>query len=67
MLLKRQNGKCLSCGMQFLPDDLLEVHHVKQNGKRTGQLEVLHRHCHDKAHGPGSNTIDLEESIRDKD
>jgi len=51
-VLKRQQGKCVHCGMLFLPDDLMETHHVKRDGKRTGQLELLHRHCHDKVHGP---------------
>jgi RNA-directed DNA polymerase len=66
MVLKRQGGKCARCGMMFMPEDLIEVHHVKREDKRTGQLEALHRHCHDSVHG-SSEAIDLEESISDKD
>jgi len=65
-LLKKQQGKCVHCGSMFMPDDLLETHHVKQDGKRTGQMEVLHRHCHDRVHGP-DRTVEPEESVHDKD
>lgn len=67
-LLKRQQGKCAHCGMLFLPDDLLEVHHVYHDAeKKEYHLEALHRHCHDKVHGPGRKAINLEESVLDRD
>lgn len=62
-LLKRQHGKCVHCGLYFMPGDLPEVHHV--DGKHGKNLAVLHRHCHDTVHGPG--TKNRLESIRDKD
>jgi len=66
MLLKRQHGKCLYCGLLFMPDDLLEVHHVHHDpNKQTFTLEALHRHCHDKVHGP-KEAFNPEESVHDK-
>jgi RNA-directed DNA polymerase len=66
LLLKRQHGKCLYCGLLFMPDDLLEVHHVHHGpDKKTFTLEALHRHCHDKVHVP-KEAFNPEESIHDK-
>ena len=65
-LLKRQEGKCVLCGLVFMPEDLIDTHHVQRDGKRTGQLEILHRHCHDAVHGP-VKAVNLEESVCDKD
>jgi len=54
-LLKRQGGRCSSCNLYFHVDDLLEVHH--RNGDHfnsaRSNLELLHGHCHDNAHGRG--------------
>lgn len=51
-LLKKQQGKCLYCGLFFQSDDLLEKHHLDLN--RTNNvlknLALLHRHCHDFVH-----------------
>jgi RNA-directed DNA polymerase len=68
MLLKRQEGKCAHCGMLFMPDDLLEVHHVDRDRKNNqrSNLSTLHRHCHDKAHGPGTG-VNFKVSISDND
>jgi RNA-directed DNA polymerase len=63
LLLKRQHGWCAHCGLYFMPDDLPEVHHLQ--GKQGKELAVLHRHCHDAVHGPG--TAEPRRSIRDKD
>jgi RNA-directed DNA polymerase len=65
-LLKQQGGKCAHCGLMFTPEGPIEVHHVKREGKRTGQLEALHRHCHDVVHGP-EGAVNPEESASDKD
>jgi RNA-directed DNA polymerase len=67
MLLRKQQGKCAYCGHCFMPDDLLEVHHrdgEHSNNKR-GNLEVLHRHCHDSVHGP-KKTVETTESAHEK-
>ena len=50
-LLKEQKGKCAHCGLYFREDDLIEVDHIipkSQGGKDVyGNLQALHRHCHD--------------------
>lgn len=51
-LLKKQGGKCNECGLKFRHDDTMEVDHKvprNQGGKDTYEnLQLLHRHCHDK-------------------
>lgn len=51
-LLKRQTGKCGSCGLYFLPEDKLEVDHIVPlsfGGKDTTyNRQLLHPHCHHK-------------------
>ena len=52
ILLKQQKGRCASCGLYLRDGDLLETDHIIP--KRLGgtdelkNLQVLHRHCHDK-------------------
>jgi RNA-directed DNA polymerase len=51
-LLKKQKGKCKWCNLYFKDGDLLEIDHIipkSKGGKdRYDNLQVLHRHCHDK-------------------
>jgi RNA-directed DNA polymerase len=51
-LLKNQKGKCKQCGLFFKDGDLLEIDHIipkSKGGKNERKnLQVLHRHCHDK-------------------
>lgn len=51
-LLKVQNGKCPHCGLNFRPEDNMEVHHLdrNRNNNTVKNLVLLHRHCHDNAH-----------------
>ncbi|MCP4361919.1 MAG: group II intron reverse transcriptase/maturase [Chloroflexi bacterium] len=51
-LLKWQGGKCESCGLFFMTEDVLEVHHINGNhsDNRYVNLSLLHGHCHDTAH-----------------
>lgn len=51
-LLRTQEGKCRNCGLHFLPDALIELHHLDGNhdNNRRQNLALLHRHCHDQAH-----------------
>ena len=51
-LLRSQSGKCKYCGLNFLPDALIELHHLDGNHDdyRRQNLALLHRHCHDQAH-----------------
>ncbi len=51
-LLKRQKGKCNYCGLYFKENDILEVDHIipKSKGGKDiyKNLQLLHKHCHDK-------------------
>jgi len=53
ILLCGQHGRCGHCGLVFLPEAFLEVHHRNQqrgdNSYRN--LVAVHRHCHDQLHG----------------
>jgi RNA-directed DNA polymerase len=66
-LLKRQEGKCARCGLYFTSESLWEAHH--RDGNRThqvfGNLELLHRHCHDEKHR--QQQIERQGSVRDQD
>jgi RNA-directed DNA polymerase len=54
-LLKRQGGQCAYCELYFQPEDKVEVHHWDGNHGNNAEynLALLHRHCHDDAHGQG--------------
>jgi RNA-directed DNA polymerase len=51
-LLKRQKGICAHCGLYFTNESVMEVDHVipkSKGGKNSySNLQLLHRHCHDK-------------------
>ncbi|MEW6497831.1 MAG: group II intron reverse transcriptase/maturase [Cyanobacteriota bacterium] len=51
-LLKRQKGKCTHCGLYFTEQSVIEVDHIipkSKGGKNEYKnLQLLHRHCHDK-------------------
>jgi RNA-directed DNA polymerase len=67
-LLRTQAGKCKHCGLNFMPDTLIEVHHLDGNhdNNRRQNLALLHRHCHDQAHAERNlsttGTHDIEPS-----
>ena len=50
-LLKKQNGKCNWCNLNFLTGDLIHTDHItpKQAGGNNSKdnLQLLHKHCHD--------------------
>lgn len=52
-MLKQQQGRCAHCGLYFMTEDVLEVHHRDHDRKnnRCSNLALLHGHCHDQAHG----------------
>ncbi len=57
-LIKGQGGRCPNCGLSFLPDDVIEVHHKDgnhANNKKSNRV-ALHGHCHDSEHGPAANS-----------
>lgn len=66
-LLKRQNGICNYCRLYFHPEDKLEVHHLDGNHKNNAErnLWLMHRHCHDDAHGKG--VYDKHYSVEEPD
>ena len=51
-LLKRQEGKCAYCRLNFMDGDLMEKDHIVEKrfgGKNSkDNFQLLHRHCHDK-------------------
>ncbi len=51
-LLKRQEGRCMLCGLRFTSEDHLEVHHRdgNHNDNTPANLVLLHGHCHDEVH-----------------
>jgi RNA-directed DNA polymerase len=52
-LLKQQKGCCTHCGLRFMADDVMEIHHKdgnRSNNRRTN-LALLHVYCHDQVHG----------------
>jgi RNA-directed DNA polymerase len=52
-LLRNQHGRCGYCGLVFLPEALLEVHHRNQHPGDNSyrNLVAVQRHCHDQIHG----------------
>jgi len=50
--LKRQNHTCSSCGLKFVDNERIHLHHIDgnhQNWKREN-LEAIHESCHDYSH-----------------
>ncbi|MBI3302465.1 MAG: HNH endonuclease [Deltaproteobacteria bacterium] len=52
-LLQWQRGRCMHCGLFFMPEAFLEVHHRNQQRRDNSyrNLAAVHRHCHDQIHG----------------
>ena len=50
-LLKKQNGKCNWCNLNFLDGDSIDTDHItpKQAGGNNSKdnFQLLHKHCHD--------------------
>lgn len=63
-LLSRQKGICSFCNLSFLPDDILEIHHLippKQGGTNDlSNLQLLHGHCHDSVHSKTKRLKQIE-------
>ena len=54
--LVKQNRRCAYCEVLFSPDDIIELHHVRdKNGRWLKEFQFVHGHCHDKIHGEKSN------------
>ncbi|KYC44004.1 RNA-dependent DNA polymerase [Scytonema hofmannii PCC 7110] len=50
--LKRQNHTCAACGMKFLSDERVHLHHIDGNHSnwRKNNLAAIHESCHDYIH-----------------
>jgi RNA-directed DNA polymerase len=50
--LKRQNHSCASCGLKFVDDEEINLHHVDGNHDnwKTNNLVAVHESCHDYQH-----------------
>jgi RNA-directed DNA polymerase len=50
--LKRQNHSCASCGLKFVGDEKIHIHHVDKNHNNWKQnnLVAIHESCHDYIH-----------------
>jgi RNA-directed DNA polymerase len=51
-VLKRQSHSCASCGLRFVGEEKLHLHHVDGNHDNWKQenLEAIHKSCHDYHH-----------------
>jgi RNA-directed DNA polymerase len=50
--LKRQNHSCTSCGLKFVGDEKIHLHHVDKNHNNWKQNNIvaIHESCHDYIH-----------------
>jgi RNA-directed DNA polymerase len=51
-VLKRQNHTCASCGLKFVGEEKVNLHHVDRNHDnwKRENLEAIHESCHDYLH-----------------
>ena len=50
--LKRQNHSCTSCGLKFIGEERVHLHHVdgNHNNWKEGNLVAIHKSCHQFLH-----------------
>ena len=50
--LKKQNHKCASCGLKFIDEERIHLHHIDENHAnwKKNNLEAIHESCHDYKH-----------------
>ncbi|MEA5626206.1 group II intron reverse transcriptase, partial [Nostoc sp. UHCC 0251] len=50
--LKKQNHKCASCGLKFIDEERVHLHHIDGNHAnwKKNNLEATHESCHDYKH-----------------
>jgi RNA-directed DNA polymerase len=50
--LKKQNYKCASCGLKFIDEERVNLHHIDGNHDnwKKNNLEATHESCHDYKH-----------------
>jgi RNA-directed DNA polymerase len=66
-MLKKQKGQCQVCGLFFMPDALVDLHHLDGNRHHNKyvNLVAVHRHCHDQIHN-GQNELSKRIGTHDK-
>ncbi|MEH2261152.1 group II intron reverse transcriptase/maturase [Nostoc sp.] len=50
--LKKQNHRCASCGLKFIDEERVHLHHIDKNHAnwKKNNLEAIHESCHDYKH-----------------
>ncbi|BAY96153.1 reverse transcriptase homolog [Tolypothrix tenuis PCC 7101] len=50
--LKKQNHRCASCGLKFIGEEKVHLHHIDGNHAnwKENNLEAIHESCHDYKH-----------------
>lgn len=50
--LKKQNHRCASCGLKFIDEEGINLHHIDGNHAnwKKNNLEAIHESCHDYIH-----------------
>jgi RNA-directed DNA polymerase len=49
--LKKQNHRCASCGLKFIDEERVHLHHIDGNHANwKNNLEAIHESCHDYKH-----------------
>ncbi|MEH2380495.1 MAG: reverse transcriptase domain-containing protein [Nostoc sp.] len=50
--LKKQNHRCASCGLKFIDEERVHLHHIDENHAnwKKNNLEAIHESCHDYRH-----------------
>ncbi|HYX16620.1 MAG TPA: reverse transcriptase domain-containing protein [Nostoc sp.] len=50
--LKKQSHKCASCGLKFIDEERIHLHHIDGNHAnwKKNNLEAIHESCHDYKH-----------------
>lgn len=66
-MLKQQKGQCQACGLFFMPNALIDLHHLDGNRHHNTYINVaaVHRHCHDQIHG-GQSELSRRIGTHDK-
>ena len=66
-LLKQQKGPCRECGLFFMPDALVDIHHLDGNRHHNKyiNLAAVHRHGHDRIHS-GQSELSKQIGTHDK-
>jgi len=64
--LQRQNHSCKACGLKFIGDEKIHLHHVDKNHQNWKQdnLVVVHESCHRLIHGSKAQAKNIGSRMR---